>query len=142
MSDWHKDGWCERTLISNPFNFCLCITEKQYYKALDHLKIKREDASSYMVRPTAGATVHRFNCSGDGEPAAIICITETRKLTLRQVHALIVHEVTHLCDYVMEELGELEPSKEFKAYCMQAMCQRLFLAYDDLKKKQKRKKRK
>lgn len=136
------DGvWCERTLIKNPFNFCLCITERQYHKALDRLKIKPEDRTPYMFRPTSGATVHRFDCSGDGEPAAIICITEQRHLPLSQVHALIVHEVTHLCDYVMEELGEDHPSKEFKAYCMQAMCHRLFIAYDDLKRKRKRKKK-
>jgi len=135
--------WIERTLIKNPFNFCLCITEKQYQKALDHLKVKPEDRTAYLFRPTSGATVHRFDCSGDGEPAAIICIADRQDLSLNQVHALIVHEVTHLCDYAMEELGENDPSKEFKAYCMQAMCQRLFAAYDRLKKKQdKRKKRK
>lgn len=136
-----KAQWCERTLIKNPFNFALCVTEKQYQRALDDLKVKPEDRSPYLFRPTSGATVHRFDCSGDGEPAAIICITYTRKLSLCQVHALIVHEVTHLCDYAMEELGETEPSKEFKAYCMQAMCQRLFYAYDELTSK-KRKKRK
>jgi hypothetical protein len=132
--------WLERTLIKNPFNFCLCITEKQYHKALDRLKIKREDRTPYLFRPTSGATVHRFDSSGDGEPAAIICITEREDLTLNQIHALIVHEVTHLCDYAMEELGEESPSKEFKAYCMQAMCIRLFSAYDRLKKKQRKRK--
>jgi hypothetical protein len=131
--------WCERTLIRNPFNFCLCITEKQYQKALDHLKIKPEDRTPYLFRPTSGATVHRFDCSGDGEPAAIICLTEREDITQSQVYAMLVHEVTHLCDYIMEELGEEAPSKEFKAYCMQAVCQRLFNAYEKLKKKQKRK---
>jgi hypothetical protein len=131
--------WIDRSLITNPFNLCLCVTEKQYKKALDRLKIKPEDRTPYLYRPTSGATVHRFDNQGDGEHAAIVCISERTDLTKNQIFATIAHEVSHLTDYVMQELGEDRPSTEFKAYCVQRMCQSLFNAYDELKKKQKRK---
>lgn len=95
-----------------------------------------------MKTSSCGATVQRFygvtDGVNDGDSAALVCLKENHGCTLNQVHALLVHEAMHLWRDVRELIGEDEPSKEFEAYAMQAICQRLFYAYDALTKKRKR----
>lgn len=137
-----KAVWCDETLVVTGFKFGLCVTEKQYEKELKRLKIPRKEWSPYMKTSSCGATVQRFygvtDGVNDGDSAALVCLKENHGCTLNQVHALLVHEAMHLWRDVRELIGEDEPSKEFEAYAMQAICQRLFYAYDALTKKRKR----
>jgi len=129
--------WCDRSLVMTPFNFCLCITPKQYAKELEKLGIKGDHP---FILPGSGASLHRFDSSSPNEPPlAFICI-DPDGMELNQVHALLVHEAMHLWRYTKKELGETKPSKEFEAYAIQAISQRLFYAYDELTKKRKKKK--
>lgn len=44
---------------------------------------------------------------------------------------LLVHEGTHVWQHVLADMGEKDPSAEFEAYSLQAICQGLFCAFSD-----------
>jgi hypothetical protein len=44
---------------------------------------------------------------------------------------LLVHEGTHVWQHVLEDMGEKNPSSEFEAYSLQAICQGLMCAFSD-----------
>lgn len=50
-----------------------------------------------------------------------------------EIAGLIVHEATHVWQFVREHMGEKHPSVEFEAYSMQAIFQGLYDAYLDTK---------
>jgi hypothetical protein len=128
-----KAQWCDQSLVSTPFKFCLCVSAEQYAKELKKLGIAGDHP---FVLPGSGASLHRFDSLNGGDPLAFICI-DVGDMEHNQVHALLVHEAVHLWRYTREELGEDAPSKEFEAYAVQAISQRLFYAYDKLSGKKK-----
>lgn len=130
-----KAVWCDKTLVEAPFDFCLCVCEKQYYRELKRLEIPEDMWSDFTLAGTR-ATVHRYTRT-KGQPIALVCIRPTREKTLFQMHAVLVHEAVHLWQWTKELLGEDKPSDEFEAYGIQAMSQRLFYAYEELTKKRK-----
>jgi hypothetical protein len=52
-------------------------------------------------------------------------------ITGLQVAALLVHEAVHVWQLFRESIGEHGPSKEFEAYSIQAISQRLMERYRD-----------
>lgn len=48
-----------------------------------------------------------------------------------EIIGLIVHEATHVLQFVLEKMDEREPSPEFEAYSMQAIVQNLYQAWQD-----------
>lgn len=133
-----KAAWCYRELIESPYAFCLCVNEAQYQKEMDRFRVAKADRGDWVAEGK-DAALHTL-VSNDGDHVAIVCVRPKKDRTLNQLHALLVHEAMHLWRYIREDLGENDPSKEFEAYSMQALSQRLFYAYDDLTKKRKKKK--
>lgn len=136
-----KAAWCDRTLVETPWEFCLCVTVKQYERELRRLNIPKELWSPFTNNNNASrATVHSFTRDSDSSRVALVCIHPSRKSTLMQTYAVLAHEATHIWQWTRESLGEEKPSTEFEAYAIQALCQRLFYAYETLTKKKKKKK--
>lgn len=131
-----KAAWCDRTLVESPFHFCLCVTEKQFHHEMERLKIPEDQRSEFTLGGRA-ATLHTFTGS-KGDHIAVICVKPDPKRSVLQVHALLVHEAVHMWQDTKEFLGETAPSREFEAYAIQAMSQRLMYAYNDLTKKKKK----
>lgn len=50
--------------------------------------------------------------------------------TLVEIVGLLVHEATHVWQYVLKHMNEVAPSPEFEAYSMQAISQALIDAFD------------
>lgn len=48
-----------------------------------------------------------------------------------EVIGLIVHEATHVLQFVLEKMDERNPSPEFEAYSMQAIVQNLYQAWSE-----------
>jgi hypothetical protein len=130
-----KAEWCWRPIIDTPFDFCLCVNEEQYRRELKRLKIPKDMWGEFTLNGKR-ATVHRFTCN-DGDPVAFVCIRPTKDKTIFQMHAVLAHEAVHLKQWMMELIGEDNPSAEFEAYAVQALSQRLFYAYDKLSGKKK-----
>lgn len=121
-----KVEWLDRTLVVSPF-FTLCKTEKEFHRALRHIKLDRKDWPDFILTPTAGATTHTFEKNGD-----LVCIVTVRKqkgVGRKQVYALLVHEAVHVWQELRNSIGEKFPSSEFEAYSIQSISQRLIYAY-------------
>ncbi|WP_284076271.1 hypothetical protein [Herbaspirillum aquaticum] len=132
--------WVNNALVVAPYFIGLCLDEKQFRKTQKAMGIPRKDWGE-MVKPGADATCHTF-IKGDGSLAAIVTIGPHQGKTIQQVHALLVHEAVHIWQNIRREIGEDSPSKEFEAYSIQSISQRLMEAYEELTAKSGKKAKK
>ena len=120
-----KIEWLDRCLFVSPVYYCLCKTEKEFKKAQKHLKIPKKDRCDFLLHGS-NASTHFY--TKDAESSAVVCI-DGEGYTRSQVSALLLHEAVHIFQEVKEMIGEHSPSKEFEAYAIQAISQRLFERY-------------
>jgi hypothetical protein len=59
----------------------------------------------------------------------LVCVGEHVK-SKREVVGYLVHEGSHVWRRMREAMGELAPSSEFEAYSLQAIVERLIIAYE------------
>lgn len=57
-----------------------------------------------------------------------------------EVYGLLVHEATHVMQYMMDNIGESFPSSEFEAYTVQHIALGLMLGYNKTRGKKRKKK--
>lgn len=134
-----KAEWCDRSIAETAYDFCLCVTQKQYERELDRLKIAKENRKPFLRQPSDRATLHTWDNTAGGRPLAMVCLRLSDDNTMMQTYATLVHEAVHLWQFTKERMGEDKPSVEFEAYAVQAISQRLFYAYEKLTKKRKKK---
>lgn len=133
--------WLDRALFVSPYHYGLCCSEKDFHKELARLEVKRDGWPPFLSSPHAHATLHTFDRQ-DGKALAIITLGSTKGRSIPQVHAMLVHEATHLWQYIKQHTGETEPSSEFEAYAIQTISQRLMEAYEEYSAKQQKKPKK
>jgi hypothetical protein len=119
--------WLDTTLIISPVYYCLCKNKKTFKKALKYLNIKKKDRPDFLKNEWSHATVHYFE--NDGKTTAIVCIGNCDNRTPSEIIGLLIHEAVHIWQEVKYKLGENNPSKEFEAYSIQCIAQRLIEAY-------------
>jgi hypothetical protein len=106
------------------FNWCLCIDEKAYNKALAQLA--KEGKHLTPSWPDHGAKcqfVMRFGEATD----CIVMLVENKDPIENAV--LLVHEAVHIWQIFFRGIGEQNPSDEFMAYTIQNITHRLYHAY-------------
>lgn len=131
-------AWCSKTLVQNPWNYCLVLTQKELEKVLKKNKIN-EIADDDERLKSAAATVS-FYTSPKGCKIAIVKLGQNyKKYSKIVMYSLLVHEATHIWQAVRETLYEDEPSSEFEAYSIQKISYELMLAYEKAIKKGKKK---
>lgn len=114
--------WLSRSLFTSPIPYALCINKKSYLKTM-------EGNAPEDDYPTGGARIYLHEV--DGERFVIITLAENHTtLDLASVYSILVHEATHLMDFIMEHIGEDTPSSEFKAYMMQHLSFNLIASYN------------
>lgn len=117
-----KIKWLERRLMLGP-HLVLCLTEAEYHKALDHLKIPMEDRHKWLA---SYGEVHTFE--NDEGMVCIVCIAlkTIRSKPASEVARILVHEAVHVWQQYSKDIGEKEPSSEFEAYSIEAIFTVLF----------------
>lgn len=129
--------WLSRTLITSPYHYGLCRSEKEFHRQLKRLGLPRRDWSAFLgadsegASTSADATTHFFENKKRFGLAAIVCIGNTRGSTRAQIHALLAHEAMHIWRAIRENIGETKPSHEFEAYALQAITQNLITAFGE-----------
>ena len=118
--------WLNRTLVTSPYCYGLCLTEKEFHKELRKLGVPLHSFPEH-TKYASGASTHYLE-SGD-DKVAIVCLGNTRGYTKEQIHALIAHEAVHVWQAICDELGETSPSIEFEAYSLQQITQNLLTSY-------------
>lgn len=127
--------WLDRALIVSPYCYGLCRNEAEFHKELKRLKLPRKDWPEFMATTHANATVHFFEQMGDIGKCAIVCIGQTKGMTMAQVFAMLTHEAVHIWQAIRDDIGEKYPSSEFEAYSVQTISQRLMEAFMGVKSK-------
>jgi hypothetical protein len=124
-----KFVWCDRALFVSPVYYGVCKTEKAFKKVLKHLKIPKADRPSFLKNDHSDATVHYFE--RDEKVAAVVCVGDTEGRSPHEIVGLLIHEAVHIWQEVKEYIGESNPSREFEAYAIQTIAQRLIEGYSE-----------
>lgn len=122
-------NWLNRDLIVGPY-LALCTAEVDFHKVLRHCAIPKMDWPEWIQTPQADATCH-FLKNPKQELCAVVCLRLREGVEGLQVASLLVHEAVHVWQEFKEHIGEHSPSREFEAYSIQAISQRLMQAYAD-----------
>ena len=118
--------WLDRSLFDSPIQYALCLNREDFKKFFN--------SDKYF--PKTGANIILAS-KNDNLHAVITLADDYKDLDTYEVHAMLTHEAMHLVDYIMEEICEDNPSKEFKAYMIQNICLELFATYKKMTKGQK-----
>jgi len=123
--------YCDRSLILSPIYYALCTSEKVFNKELKRLGIAKKDRPSFILNEWSHASVHHFE--NDGKYISLVCVdkqkNEENGVTPNEICGLLIHEAVHIWQEIKENIGECEPSREFEAYSIQCIAQRLIEAY-------------
>lgn len=120
-----KIRWLSRNTLVTPY-LTLCLTEKEFLAVNKHLG---EKSVPLWLPKNCGAVTHTYESNKD--LTCIICLdrNEALKRDLHEVCGLLAHEATHVWQNLCESIGEKEPSREFEAYSIQMISQRLIEEY-------------
>lgn len=121
-----KCAWLDRDLIKAPY-FCLCLSEKAYHKKLEHIGIPKHKWDSFTLKGKSGR-VHYWEKSGK-DTIAIVTMEYKKGVSLCAVFALLAHEAMHIWREQRMQMNEHDPSTEFEAYAIQAICLELFTSF-------------
>jgi hypothetical protein len=97
--------------------------------ALRRLKVPQKDWPVWVPDSKSGA-VHIFDNIKSHSTCCIVCIRTDEKTDRNVLVGLLVHEAVHVWRHICDCLGEHQPSKEFDAYSIQSIVQRLLFTYD------------
>jgi hypothetical protein len=64
----------------------------------------------------------------------VVSLSNIRGRTRNEIYAVLVHEATHVLQFIKEAMREEKPSAEFEAYTMQWLCAQLWAAYEKLRR--------
>lgn len=123
-----KLNWLARDLMVGPYVTLVC-SEKRFDRAMRKCGIKKADRPHWIKTEHAHATVH-FLENSKKEAVAIVAIRDHKDRDPVEVVGLLIHEAVHIWQDFAERIGEVAPSKEFEAYAIQSISQRLIAAYD------------
>lgn len=120
--------WLDRSLIAGPY-LCLVLSERDYHRALDHLKVPRSDRRPWIDGEHAHATVH-FAENPKGELCTVVCLKAENRTGI-EIAGLLTHEAVHIFQRFCRRIGESEPSDEFEAYSIQCLSQQLWWSFQE-----------
>lgn len=125
-----KSPWLDRSLITGPY-VTLVLNEKQFHKAMNDCHIPASEHGEWIKTAHSDATVHTLE-NPKGEQCAIVALRVKKKTDPTSIVGLLVHESVHIWQDFKDRIGETSPSKEFEAYSIQTISQRLIAAYSEL----------
>lgn len=125
--------WLDRRISAPGPYLALCLTEKQYIKAMKHCHIKNPP---HWIRGNADATTHILQ-NQNGESVCIVCLNQGQHNQV-EIFGLLVHEAVHVWQEYVLRIGETSPASEQMAYGIQGISQELMAEYKRLSKGFKR----
>lgn len=120
---WIDRGW-------QPIYLGFCPNKKAWNAVMKEFKIK--DPPPYPT--TDGCTQYLCN-EITGDALILVTVNENDKFNLLTTIGLMAHEAVHVFDLICEHINEDEPSKEFKAYSIQAITMELLEAWRKTRRK-------
>lgn len=115
--------WCDRGWM--PYHYGFCPNEIAWDREMKRLDIK--ELVPYPAEHDGRCTP--FENSNDHNACALVTVRPAAKSALQQV-SMLVHEATHVWQFMRAAIGEKEPSIEFEAYSIQNISENLIKAYE------------
>ena len=125
-----KLKWLNRDLVISSHYFTLCTTEKLFKAALKHLNIKRSDRPEFVLNWHSDATAHYFDNKSARTKSCVVCVRNFEDKSAAEVFGLLTHEAVHIWQEIKYAYGEHAPGREFEAYSIQNIAQRLFAEFE------------
>jgi hypothetical protein len=116
-----KLSWLDRDTVRGPY-MALCLTERAYLAAAKHCNVKSPDP--WMDEKRHVAVLHTWE---DGPKLiCVVCLhPDAQKSDPIQVASALVHESVHVFQRLCDSIGESSPSREFEAYSIERIAERL-----------------
>ena len=113
--------WLERDTVRAPY-MALCLSEKEFARAVRHCKVK--NPGPWIDEGRHKAVVHTWELGG--RITCVVCL-HPDALTAEpiEVAATLIHESVHIFQRLCDSIGEDEPSREFEAYSIERIAERL-----------------
>ena len=113
--------WLDRGTVKAPY-MTLCLTEADYMKAVKHCKLPTPDR--WMDMDKHQGVTHVW--ATKGKLICIVCLhPDALKADPIEVAGVLVHEAVHVFQRLCDSIGEDEPSREFEAYSIGNIAERL-----------------
>lgn len=123
-----KLHWYGQDFVPAFVKYCLILDPKQYAKEMARLHM--EFPSPYLI-PGSAATTH-FADEEDGDKSiALVCMDLTKRRTINEMNALLVHEAVHIYQEMMRSMRENDAGKEIEAFYIQRISLDLMAELDD-----------
>ncbi len=121
---WIDRGW-QNVYIG------LCLSEKAWNRQLRKMEIDPK-TEPY---PTASGNCSTFRFTKEGKTISLVTIDASHftKHSGLTCLGLLVHELAHVWQAVLEDMNEKNPSIEFEAYALQALFVNMAWALKELK---------
>lgn len=118
--------WLERDMVPGP-HLALALCETDFLKAVRHMRVPREKWPAWLADDSNGC-VHTFH-NPSGALACVVSMRVNAELSGIEVAAVLVHEAVHVFQQWCNHHEERAPSREFEAYSIESIAQRLMEAY-------------
>ena len=110
-----------------PFQIYYSPTPKAFKKFLKEFELPK---IKYVNDNKAGSCT--IFTHPDFDTKCIITFNPPKHVDEAQIIGIIVHEATHAVDYLIDEIGESCPGKEFRAYTTQHITQQIYSIWKGL----------
>ena len=117
--------WLDRRIARPGPYLTLCLSEAEFYSALDKINIRDRPA---WVNPGADATTHHMS-NPKNELVSVVCLQGWEQRSGNEIAGLLVHEAVHVWQEYALVMGEHAPGREQEAYAIQAVAQELMAEF-------------
>lgn len=107
--------------VFDVLTYCLVVSKKDAKKVA-----KKYNLLNDALPDDIGSDAYAYH---DPNSRIVVVRLIADDLSLVETIGLIVHEVTHVKQYIMEQISEHNPSDEFEAYTMQEITKNLIKDY-------------
>lgn len=116
-----KLNWLDRETVVTP-HMILCGSEEEFLAVMKHLGCKYFDR---WLSIGSGGKMHTL--TSEDKITCVVCIdfSTTKDHLLPEICGMLIHEAAHVWQELCDSIGEKSPSKEFEAYSIQCISQRL-----------------
>lgn len=115
--------WLDRHTVFAPRSV-LCLSRADYLKAVAHCNVQNPEP---WLIPDQAACVHVWEC--DGSLVCVVCMDPPEDFDGIDIAALLTHEAVHVFQRLCDFIGETHPSREFEAYSIEHIAERLMREY-------------
>lgn len=114
--------WLDRDTVRSPY-MALCLNERDFLKVAKHCKVS-VIPGEWLDEKRMMAQVHTWERKG--KAMCIVCLhPDSRTADPIEVACTLVHESVHVFQRLCDSIGESEPSREFEAYSIERIAERL-----------------